>query len=177
MNRAAVLARIRKSAKTDERNRNDPRFLDTLEFLVAKGFLKTNMPVRLSPNKRLRLDDALWAGEHVEPRILEVLPAAVVRLGRHFDLNAERHQDLANAVASLRAGDTDGKEFRGVPYAKLKHWVDLPLRDRRVKPVTEKKSPKTFRLSPPAIERLKELARERRICETAVIESLILDPR
>ena len=115
MNRAEVLKQIRKRAQADEKNRNDPRFLDTLGFLVAKGFLKTNMPVLLRPNKRLRLDDALWAGEHVEPRILEVLPAAVLRLGRHFDLNPERHPDLANVVASLRAGETDGKEFRGVP--------------------------------------------------------------
>jgi hypothetical protein len=174
MNRATILQQIRKRARADERNRKDPRFLETLGFLVAKGLLKTNVPVRLRPNKRLRVDDAVWAGQHVEPRILEVLPAAILRLGRHFDLDPERHKELAEAVASLRAGETQGKEFRGVPYAKLKHWVDLPLPDRRIKTLRDKKVPKTFRLAPQTIERLALLAREKGISETAVIESLVL---
>jgi predicted transcriptional regulator len=48
------------------------------------------------------------------------------------------------------------------------------LRDRRVKALSEKKSPGTFRLSPRITERLKELARQKGVSETAVIESLIL---
>ncbi len=173
MNRAALLAQIRKRAKTDENNRKDPRYLDTMGFLVAKGLLKTNLPLRPEPNKRLRLDDALWAGEHVEPRILEVLPAAVLRLGRHFDLDPERHKDLAHVVANLRASKADGNEFRGVPYAKIRLWADIPLSDRRVKPVGEKKVPKTFRLTPRSIERLRALARKEGISETAVLENLL----
>jgi hypothetical protein len=132
------------------------------------------MPIDLRPNKRLRLDDAIWAGQHVEPRILEVLPAAVLRLGRHFDLNPEKHAELARTIARLRAREDQGEEFLGIPYAKLKVWAEMPLPDRRVKPATEKKVAKTFRLHPQAVERLQAMARERETTETAILESLIL---
>ena len=69
----------------------DRRFRESMGFLVAKGFLKTNFPVPLLPNKRLRLEDVLWAGTHVEPRILEVLPAAVLRLEQHRPATRPSH--------------------------------------------------------------------------------------
>jgi hypothetical protein len=173
MNREEQLEKIRKRAQQDERNRTDHRFLDTMGFLVAKGLLRTNMPIALYPNKRLRIDDAIWAGQNVEPRILEVLPAAVLRLGRHFDLDADKHADLARTVAQLRAREKHGEAFQGVPYAKLKVWAELPLPDRRVKPGTEKKVARTFRFHPQTIERLQEMAKEKRTTETAILESLV----
>ena len=45
-------------------------------FLVRKGFLHTNKTIPLNPNDHIDLSDAVWAGRVVEPRILEVLPAA-----------------------------------------------------------------------------------------------------
>jgi hypothetical protein len=175
MTRKELLDKIRKRAQQDEKNRNDRRFLDTMGLLVAKGLLRTNKPVALYPNKRLRVDDAIWAGQHVEPRILEVLPAAVLRLGRHFDLDADKHADLARTVARLRVREDHGDEFQGIPYAKLKVWAEMPLPDRRVKPAAEKKVAKTFRFHPQTVERLQEMAREKRTTETAILESLISD--
>ena len=173
MNREELLEKIRGRAQQDEENRHDPRFLDTMGFLVAKGLLRTNMSVALYPNKRLRVDDAIWAGQHVEPRILEVLPAAVLRLGRHFDLDRDKHADLARTVAQLRTRQVRGEEFHGIPYAKLKVWAEIPLKDRRIKRAADKKVAKTFRLHPQAIARLQEVAREKRTTETAILESLI----
>lgn len=173
MNREELLDKIRKRAEQDEKNRRDPRFIDTMGFLVAKGLLRTNMPLVLSPNKRLRVDDAIWAGQHVEPRILEVLPAAVLRLERHFDLDADKHKDLARTVARLRAREEDGEAFLGIPYPKLKVWAEMPLPDRRVKPAGEKKVVKTFRLHPRTVEHLQKMAQERQSTETAVLEALI----
>lgn len=80
-------------------------------FWLQKVFLQTNLEVALTPNKRLRIDDALWAGQNVEPRILEVLPAAVLRLERHFDLNAAKHKELAGVVMQLRKQQKDGDSF------------------------------------------------------------------
>jgi hypothetical protein len=174
MNRAELLERIRRRARQDEKHRRDRRFLDTMGLLVAKGLLRTNVPLALRPNKRVRVEDALWAGRHVEPRILEVLPAAILRLGRHFDLDPDKHADLARVVARLRAREDHGEEFRGIPYAKLKIWAEMPLPDRRVKPAGERKLARTFRLHPRVSERLQELARERRTTATAILESLIL---
>ncbi len=173
MNRKALIAEIRRRARQDEKHRHDRRFLDTLGFLVAKGLLKTNMRIDLLPNKRLRIEDAVWAGQNVEPRILEVLPAAVLRLGRHFDLDPAKHPELVRTIERLRSREAQGDAFLGVPYEKLKVWAELPLRDRRVKPVTEKKVVKTFRLSLRAIERLRRMARQSGSSETSVLESLL----
>jgi hypothetical protein len=57
-------------------------------------------------------------------------------------------------------GKEQGEDFEGIPYAKLKVWAELPLRDRRVKPASEKKVSKTFRMTPRAIERLHEIAQK-----------------
>jgi hypothetical protein len=175
MKREELLKKIRRRARQDEKNRRDLRFLDTMAFFVAKGFLKTNMRLPLRPNTRVRLDDAIWAGQNVEPRIFEVLPAAILRLGRHFDLDADKHADLAHTVAQLRGREEHGDSFQGIPYAKLKVWAETPLRDRRVKPTAEKKAPKTFRLHPIAIERLERIARDRDMTVTAALEKLIAD--
>jgi len=53
-------------------------------FLVAKGFLYTNKKIPLNPNEHINLKDAIWAGRFVEPRILEVLPAAYERFKKYL---------------------------------------------------------------------------------------------
>jgi hypothetical protein len=174
--RQALLERIKRKAKRDAKNRKDPRFLETMGFLVAKGFLKTNFEIVPLPNKRLRIDDAVWAGKNVEPRILEVLPAAVLRLEKHFD-GLDANRELAKTVAQLRGRQEEGDSFCDVPYRKLKVWTELPLLDKRVKTVAEKKRIKTFRLDPDALERLKTVARERDSTETEVLEKLLLGLR
>jgi hypothetical protein len=173
MNREALIREIKKKAKQDQKKRRDPRFLATMGFLVAKGFLKTNREIPLLPNKRIRVDDAIWAGLHVEPRILEILPAAVLRLGKHFDLDPLVHKELFIVVEQLRRRQEQGEAFCGMPYEKVKVWAEFPLRDRRVKPVTEKKVMKTFRLDPVALERLKAAAESKNSSETEIIEKLL----
>jgi len=174
MNKATdlILKKIKAKARQDARNRHDRRFLDTLAFLTAKGLLKTNIPVRPLPNKRLRIEDALWAGLNVEPRILEVLPAAIMRLERHFDFDIEKHPTLAPVIRALRAG-THGPDFYGVLFEKAKAWLSFPLPDKRTKPLSERKVTKHFRLSPHAIEKLKEHASQRHMTQTEVLESLL----
>ncbi len=77
MKKEEILKRIVAKAKVDAKMRKEPRFLKVMGFLVAKGFLDVNYPVPRLPNQRLLLEDAIWAGKNVEPRILEVLPAAL----------------------------------------------------------------------------------------------------
>jgi uncharacterized protein YecT (DUF1311 family) len=173
MNKELLLQKIKKKAEQDRKKRQDPRFLNTMGFLVAKGFLKTNFSVHLCPNLRLRVEDAVWAGENVEPRILEVLPAAVLRLGKHFDLNRKKHPALAVVVDQLRRREQKGEPFCGMPYEKLKIWADFPLLDKRVKGIGERKLTKTFRLDPEVADRLKALATKENCTETEVLERLV----
>lgn len=174
MNKEALIKEIKRKAKQDAKNRRDRRFLDTMGFLVAKGFLRTNLEIRLMPNKRLSVGDAIWAGRNVEPRILEVLPAAVLRLGKHFDFDPVKHPELARVLEQLRNQKETGPEFYALPYAKIKVWANFPLRDGRMKLLGEKKITKTFRLKPEAVFRLKSIALETGCTETDVLEKRIL---
>lgn len=170
MRKEELLKKIILGARKDRKRRRDPRYVETMGFLVAKGFLKTNQQLPLLPNKRVLIADAIWAGMNVEPRILEVLPAAVLRLPRHFDLDATRHRELFATVKRLKTQGEKGEPLWGVPYEKIKVWIYLPLRDGRVKDITEKKITKTFRLKPEVIERLRQLARKLGCTETEAME-------
>ncbi len=169
-----LLRKIIHGAKQDAEKRRDQRYRKTMGFLTAKGFLRTNQDIPFAGNKRIALDDAIWAGKNIEPRILEVLPAAVLRLPLHFDFDPLKHRELAAVVDRLRRREPDGPEFNGMPYSKVKLWVDLPLRDRRVKSHAEKKLVRTYRLRPEVVERVRHLADELGCTETEVIERRIL---
>ena len=173
MTRDELLKRIKQKANRDARKRLDPRFRRTMGFLVAKGFLQTNFEVQKLPNQRLRIEDAIWAGRNVEPRILEVLPAAVLRLEKHFDLNEGMHKELARVVRQLRDGVEAGDEFCEIPFHKLKVWANLSLQDGRTKTPRKKKIMKTFRLSPRAVEVLELASRASGRSVTEVLEEKI----
>jgi len=165
--------KIRHAAKIDAKKRKDRRYLDTMSLLVSKGLLRTNMKILPRPNSRISLDDAVWAGINVEPRILEVLPAAVLRLGRHFVFLPERHAGLLEVVACLRLGAVTGPDFMGISYKKLRIWADFPLKDGRVKTVSEKKIMRAYRLRPEIFRKLENMAKQRGCTETEVIENVI----
>jgi hypothetical protein len=170
-----VLKRIIELAKKDAKNRLDFRFIDVMSFLTSKGFLKTNLNIPLRPNKRININDAIWAGKNVEPRILEVLPAAVLRLEKHFDLNPELHPELYKIILQLKNNANTGDDFYHVPFVKLKYWVDFPLLDKRTKILSKKKILKTFRLSPEVVKTIKRLAQELGLTEVQLVERKIMD--
>lgn len=174
MSKQSLLRRIAARSKITANYRRDPRFLNVMGFLVTKGLLGINASIPELPNKRLTIDDAIWAGVNVEPRILEVLPAAVIRFPRNFDLDPDRHPELTKTINDLRRHQTQGTDFLGIPYAKVRVWLDFPLKDGRLKLPSEKKVTKSFRLTPKAIARLRALAQESSRTETAVLEDRIL---
>jgi len=173
MNTDDAIKKIRKKAKADKRKRRDPRFLDTMGLLVAKGFLATNYDILPKPNIRINIDDAIWAGKNFEPRILEVLPAAVVRLKRHFLIVENEHEDLLDLVGQLKKREKRGNDFFGIEYRKLRRWAEAPLLDKRVKAISEYKIVKTFRLNPELLDELKKFATKNNVSETEALEGLV----
>lgn len=171
-----TLLRFKALAQRNEARRLDPRFLETMGFLVAKGFLGYNRPIPEKPNARLDIQDAIWAGKNVEPRILEVLPAALARLKRHFLLPKDpgtEERNLIETAHALEVGAEDARAFLKIPYAKLKVWMNLPLKDRRTRIQTEKKRLKTFRLHPTVIQKLAQTAKSEQVTEAEILERLI----
>jgi hypothetical protein len=174
---AVLIDKIKKKADIDKKNRSDLWFLDTMGFLIAKGFLNTNLDIRLQPNKRLRIEDVIWVGQYVEPRVLEVLPAAVLRLRKHFDFDPMRHSGLDRVIKQIQKRDKTGDSFFDIPFEKLKIWADLPLRDRRIKDLDDKKVVKNFRLRLNVIRQLQRLSQEWACSETEALEKVLLDRR
>jgi hypothetical protein len=170
MNKADFLKQAKRQVAMLNRNKKDPRYTRTIGFLVAKGFLHANRDIPKTPNIRISIEDAVWAGKNVEPRILEVLPAAVMRLEKHFDYNPEEHIDLRRVIEQLKQ-NIDG-EFLGIPTEKIRPWLNIRLKDRRTKGLAEKKVIKTFRLSPGTIKRIKDLKTKMKISETELLEKL-----
>lgn len=170
MNKADFLKRARREVARLNRNKKDPRYTRTIGFLVAKGFLHTNRELPKIPNIRINIEDAIWAGQNVEPRILEVLPAAVMRLEKHFDYDPRIHLELKRVIEQLR--ENGEGEFFGIPAEKMRPWLNIRLKDKRTKRLDEKKVIKTFRLSPATIERIKDLKTKMKISETDLLEKL-----
>ena len=100
--------------KLKERQR-DSRFLKTMGFLVAKNLLKTNRE-DIQPRARVKLaiKDVLWAGNNVEPRILEVLPAALIHFPKTFKGLDQLPKELSSIVEQIRRQQTDGPDYKGL---------------------------------------------------------------
>lgn len=175
MDNKQILEKIRKAAKEDERKRKDIRHRRAMAFLIKKGFLKANTDFEKYYHARVNLKDFIWAGKNVEPRILEVLPAAIARLPKAFmNVNKNMDLDLLKVVDDLNHQREDGTDYLNIRYEKIKVWMDLPLADHRTKIQAEKKITKTFRLNPAAINKLEEIRIQKGFkSETAALEYLI----
>ena len=156
-----VMRRARRRQAGDLRRRLDPRYQRVLGRLVAARLLTTNDPVE-THRRRLRVADALWAGE-VEPRILELLPALLIKRPALFVDPHDLPDDLAGAVAALRRGRTP-EPFRGVEGPLLERW--LPVVGHKDKLPSQLRS---FRLSLDDTRLLARLSTELGVSQTAVM--------
>jgi hypothetical protein len=111
LNKKALIKKISVLAQQDKKRRQDPRYLKIMGFLVAKGFLYTNEKIPLYPNAYINLKDALWAGRIVEPRILEVLPAAYERFKKHFSGDADTIAKFEQVIKRIRQKDNKRTRF------------------------------------------------------------------
>jgi len=124
-------------------------------FLIAKGFLYgENIP--LQPNAKIHIQDALWIGENIEPRVLEVLPAALIPFPKTFI--GPIPIEFKKILRDIKKLKKVGNDYKYVPYKAMKRWADRKLPDHRTKKISEIKVNKTFRLHPRVISKLRRLA-------------------
>jgi hypothetical protein len=143
------------------RRQRDPRYLRTLGRFVEAGLLTTNQAV-LPHREPLRIADVLWAGQ-AEPRILELLPAVLVKRPSMLADPTDVPDDLRHVVRCL-ARNLVPPDFRGIPGADMYRW--LPKVGRKGKLPARLKS---FRLKPEDVHLLAHLARQLGISETDVV--------
>ena len=174
MNNKKLIEQIKKAALKDDKNRKDLRYKKAMAFLVRKGFLKTNMNFENYYQAKIKIKDLIWAGQNVEPRILEVLPAAAARLPRAFIFDTTKNTiALQKVVIDLNENKAKGADFLKVPYEKIKVWMNLTLNDGRTKIAENKKIMRTFRLKPETIHKIELLKKKNGTSEATVIESLV----
>ncbi|MCA9619597.1 MAG: hypothetical protein KC731_11245 [Myxococcales bacterium] len=118
---------------------------------VAEGLLATTDSTIEADKTPVPLEDVLWAGK-VEPRLLELLPAVVIKRPGMLLLPSALPQDLDAVVRALRT-DEPCPDFRGIDGEACRRWV--PLVGRRGHPSRLK----SFRLKYDDIQRLARLRR------------------
>lgn len=122
MDARALKAKAARRLERLERRRRDPRYRRVLGRLTQAGLLTASEA--FAPNHEpLSVADVLWVGE-IEPRVLEILPALIVKRPGLFRAVDELPEDLAVAVGALRRNALP-PDFRGVPGAALARWVPL----------------------------------------------------
>jgi hypothetical protein len=145
-----------------------------LGFLVAKGLLVAPHVTPMSSLK-LRISDAINVGLTSEPRVLEVLPAALLHFPRSFLGYEEMPEKLKETLSCIRLGKPSGPSLGGIPYSAMLRWANEPLLDKRTRPERERKVTKAFRLKRSTLEKLSLSAARAQMTETAFLEKLLVD--
>jgi hypothetical protein len=116
----ALTRRARRRLNALRRREKDPRFLRVIGRFVREGLLLVNHDVPVTMDA-VSVPDVLWAGE-VEPRLLELLPALIVKRPSLFTDVRALPDDLADVVTSLKR-DREPAAFRGIPGAAVQRWL------------------------------------------------------
>lgn len=170
----AALEKAKKIKAQRDKLRADPRFQKVMAFFRAKGLIIGNAPPTRPPLK-LQIPDVLWVAEKLEPRVFEILPAALLNFPNAFLQKNKLPQELRKIVEAIRKNQNLDMVYHGIPFEKFQHWARFELKDRRTKPIQEKRVMKSFRLSPKVVQTLQRLSLELKKAETEIIEDLILD--
>ena len=89
-------------------------------------------------------------------------------------MNDKKEVLALNAVIKdLRNNNETGADFLEMPYAKIKVWMNIPLKDKRTKPTLDIKKMKSFRLNQKAINKIKMAATKKGISDAAFLEELV----
>ena len=129
---------------------SDPRFKRVIGRFRAAGLLTTTMDIE-PYREPIRVEEVLWAGR-TEPRVLELLPALIVKRPSLFQNSSDLPKDLDEVVTSLRRNE-EPPQFRGIPGRAVLRW--LPSVGHRGKLPTRLKS---FRFTRLDLELLKRLS-------------------
>lgn len=120
MNEALQKA-ARKAAKALDRKRRDPRFVQVIGKLIDMGLIEINMKGITGYRGKINLEDTLWAGQ-IEPRVLELLPALVLKKPGIFRGELALPPDLEEVTSAIRHNE-NLVPFRGIPPKNYLQWI------------------------------------------------------
>ena len=151
---------------------NSPLYIKVVGLLTGLGFLITP-DIRPTSTVKVDVNEAIRIGVLAEPRILEVLPAAVVSFPKSFLHLENSPPTFKEIVYALKSGRT-GPAFEGISFEKFLEAANRPIKNKKRKIISERRISKSFRLAPHTIQVLKEQSKKRGIAITSYIEMLIM---
>jgi hypothetical protein len=161
ISRGELQRRAKRRLTQIKHGQKDARFLRVMGRFVDEGLLLVNEEV--APFRgRLSIEDVLWAGE-LEPRLLELLPALVVKRPALFEAGSGLPEDLGSVVVDLKR-DRVPQAFRGIPGPDLHRWLTRVGRRGKVPALL-----KSFRFTPEDLRLLEHLAQKLGISQTDVV--------
>src|SRR5262245_42288362 len=134
-----IKARARALSEEARAVRSSGAYTKVVGLLSGLGFLVAP-DVRPLPTSKVDLSEAIAIGKAVEPRILEVLPAAVVSFPRsflHFDRCPEGFKELVRALKARR----EGPGYEGIAFEKFLEAANRPTKNRKRKVLEERRIP------------------------------------
>ncbi|HLG19014.1 MAG TPA: hypothetical protein VI895_04250 [Bdellovibrionota bacterium] len=156
-----------------DRNYQNRRTKRVLGFLAAKGLLIVPW-VKARPTGKLRVPDVLWVAKNVEPRVLEVLPAALLHFPAAFLQKDRLPKDVRAVLAQIKKGEKADRMVRGIPFKNFQRWTERILPDRRTKPLSrQRRITKSFRFPQHIAEGIRQQASLRGLGESQYLESLV----
>ncbi len=148
------------------RQRRDPRYKRAMGKLVAAKLLQTQ-GFDVAPFRgEVDISDALWAGA-VEPRVLELLPAIILKKPGLFLCDGGVPEDLQAVAHAIRRGEAS-EPFRGVPASQYLPWVQR-IGHRGKSPTLLK----SFRLQQDDLALLRSLSAELGTSEVGVLRKAL----
>ena len=144
--------------------KSDLRYIRTVGKLTHAGLL---MHTHIEPYpQKITLDDALWSGD-IEPRILELIPAILLKKPGFFKEPLRVPKDLELILKDIRHGRAP-QPFRSVPAEKYMPWLLFVGHKDKWPTVL-----KSFRFNQEDIESLHRLKNKYNESEIAVIRRAI----
>lgn len=169
----ALIKNARRAAKRLQQSLEDPRYRRVIGLLIAKGYLIADH-VPPAPQAKVSVGEALWAAAELEPRVLEVLPAALIAFPKSFTGIEALPAELQRIIALLKAGSDEGPAFGGFSYSQFRRWTEHRPLDRRSKPLSQKRVTLSFRISRKAVQQLNAIAQREGVPRSHLIEGWIL---
>jgi len=150
----------------------DPRFIAVAGALAAKKLLFFDQRYP-APKKKISIADILWVGENLEPRVLEVFPAALLRFPSLFKAAKKLPHDLADLINCLKKQSSAGPLWRNIPYERLLFWTNASVADGRGVPLNQRKIVRSYRILPSSAKALAQIAQERETNCSAALDWLL----
>ncbi len=143
-----IIKQAKSQMRTINRKRRDERFIRVIGKLLHLKLL--DAPGMLPYRGTIFLDEVLWVGE-IEPRVLALLPAILLKRPKAITVVGDLPEDLKKIISDIRHQNA-ATPFRGILAPEYLKWISFVGRKEKRPTLL-----KTFRFDHDDLARLQRL--------------------